>query len=171
MIISLDRNALRDLIDKDEEFELSLKSAVLSEIGRRFFAKDAARIIREADSEIFDKLMAAMKRDEDITELVRAALSKAFTQYSGGWNRKVDLTPDLQHLIQTEVDKAKTSVEARVSREFSEVIEKKLIERLDAFELDKRLDRRISRLTEEEIDRRAQAKFEERWAQVKEAMG
>lgn len=49
MRITLDRVALKELIDNDPGFHLELKPAVISEVARRFFEKDSKRIIAQAD--------------------------------------------------------------------------------------------------------------------------
>ncbi len=170
MKISLDRIALRALVDSDPKFELDLKNAVLSEIGRRFFEKESSRVIREAGHVLFEKALSAYQSDEDFQALVNKALEQSLIKREGGWFRKVSLTAEMQAEIDEAVAIAKHNAVTIAEKSFNDAVLKVVAERLESSDLEERIEKRFNRLTNEEINRRVSAAFEERLSEIRSAL-
>jgi uncharacterized membrane-anchored protein YjiN (DUF445 family) len=170
--ITLDRVALKALIDADPDFELELKASVLSEVGRRFFEKDAKRVIAEAEPTLFRMAVSALQSDEDARELVNRALKDALTVRSQ-WST-VTVKPEVQKEITALVaqlqDKAVRDAAASVERVFSKAIEDRLKEVMANPEIDARIEKRVNRLADEEIERRAREHFNRLKAKIESAL-
>lgn len=167
MIISLDRVALKELIDKDPEFELSLKNAVLSEVGRRLFEKDSARVIREANKDIFDKIVSALHADATLVAKITEGLDKALIERTRNFPfSSAKLSPEAKKEIENRVailkDEILRKAANEVSTTYSNLIQKAVDDRIADAAIDERVEKRVNRLTEEEINRRVDAKFKER---------
>lgn len=171
MIISLDRNALASLIQSDKGFELSLKSAVLSEVARRFFEKDAARVIRNADAELFDKALSAYQRDKDMAAQVSLALEQRSITRERSWTPPV-ISMEVRQLINAAVEKAMahavddavSAVEGRLREAYRERVGEIVAGMLDPVAIETRINNRVETILEAEIDRRVDGKVREKVA-------
>lgn len=173
MKITLDRVALRALIDADPEFELELKAAVISEVGRRFFEKDAKRVISAAEPELFAQALKALQDDEDQAFLVRRSLADAVVT-RGSWSTPPRVSPEVQaqitNLVEIEKERLTQAAATAISKGYSDVIQKAVDEKLSASDIDALIEKRVNRLADEEIERRAMAHFNKLKARVASAL-
>ncbi|RUU78220.1 hypothetical protein [Mesorhizobium sp. M7A.F.Ca.MR.362.00.0.0] len=172
--ITLNRTALKALIDADPEFELQLKNNVISEVGRRFFEKDARRVIAAAEPELFAQALKGVQHDHEIVEKIKVALSAAIVQRDQNYWTKVKLTPAIQKLIDEAVIEVKNrairSALDTVTTEIGTRIQETLAHNLELLSVDERIQKRVDRLVDAEIDRRAEEKFKARMAGLRAAM-
>lgn len=173
-IISLDRNALKSLIDSDPVFALDLKNAVISEVGRRFFEKDYKRVVAAADPELFAKALAVFKEDKAIGELVQEALKNALTHVSDNYYRTLKLRPEVQKLIDDTVIARKefliNDASAKISAAFDERVKERVEAILTTTDIDAKIEKRAEMFVNSEINRRAEEMFKKRMADLKEMM-
>ena len=170
MKITLDRVALRELIESDPSFELQLKSTVLSEVARRFFEKDASRDIREAAPELFKQTLTAVQENEDLVGLVNKALRDHLIARPHNFWNSVKVAPD----IQKKIDEAVSDIQVRVvhgavmtvQNAISDAIAKQVAEVMNSDAINERIAKRVDRLTNEEIDNRAKRLFAEKMESV-----
>jgi len=174
MIISLDRNALKELIDKDPDFELSLKSAVISEVGRRFFEKDSAKVIRAASPELFDQVVAAMRQHEDLHDLVKDALNKSLVERRIPYSATVSLTTEAAAHLKERVEALKSEALRNaandVGRLYDELVRAAVDARASDARIEESVEKRVNRLTEEEINRRVDARVKAHFAEMQDAL-
>jgi hypothetical protein len=170
MIISLDRNALASLIESDPAFNLQLKDAVLSEIARRYFEKDSKKVIAAADPELFSKALAALQGDKDMMDLVTASLTTKLVTRDKEYWAKNRLTDEAKKLIDDKARLALDQAIAGASTHFQAMIQKAVDDRMAEFNVEDRIEKRVSRLTEEYIDRRANELFKARIAKLQEGI-
>lgn len=168
--ITLNRVALKALIDADPEFELSLKNAVLSEVGRRFFEKDAKRVIAAAQPELFKKALDAFQANSDINTMVQIALESYLTVRDNNWYSRPKISDETKKLIAEAVTTAKNNAIAAAILPVHDEIKNRVQEKIDATNIDERIEKRVDRLIEEEIERRAEERFKVKMARVREAM-
>jgi len=172
--LTLDRIALKTLIDADPEFAFELKAAVISEVGRRFFEKDANRVIAAAEPELFAKAVQALQNDTDAARRVRDALTASLTEREPGWSGRVKLTAEAQRVIDGHVAARKGSIVAEASSQISaaygEAIQKAVDDKLATTNIEELIAKRVDRLVEREIDERANEKFRARMAELKGLM-
>jgi len=167
--ITLDRRALKALIDADPDFQLQIKNNVIAEVGRRMFEKDAKKIIAQAQPELFAEALIAFQANVDINTMVALALKEHLTVRDSNWYGRVKLSDETKKLIDAAVDKAKHAAITAAVAPIDAEIQKRIQQRLDAMKIDERIEKRVDRLVEEEIERRAHEKFKERWAAVRAA--
>lgn len=154
--ITLNREALRKLIDEDQDFALNLKASVLSEIGKRFFDKSADRVIRDANPELFDQIVAARRRNEGMDKLIDDALRKAVL-VAGRYNYSARA---LDPVIQKQVDEVVATEKARITRHiatqiekaYSDVVKTAIEAELQRSDLEALIERRVNNITERHID-------------------
>lgn len=174
MKITLDRVALKELIDTDPNFELELKAAVISEVGRRFFEKDSVRIIKEADKELFDQALRSFQGEQDILLLVQQALTAYLTKRDSSYYSSVSLSTEarqtLDRYVELGIERVLRDASGKVEAAFTASIQKQLDLKLNDKEIEERIEKRVNRLVDAEIDRRVNEKVAERLAQLSEAM-
>ncbi|SKB63041.1 hypothetical protein [Sphingopyxis flava] len=167
MKITLDRKALRALVDDDPEFELELKSALLSELGRRFYEKDARRLLEVAQPELLSAVMRAVQEDSDIQGKIEHALQARLVRRSSDWYSRFQPSPEVKAEIQKLVDAHKSAViddaVAQISKAYSDAIAKAVAD----VDVESRIEKRVNRLTDEEINRRAKEMFDAKMAEMK----
>lgn len=172
--ISLNRTALFALIDADPEFALDLKKSVVAEVGRRFFEKDAKRVIAAAEPELFAQALKAVQDDVDLSIRIQAALRSALTYRDISWLAKSKLSPDTQKVLDEAVaeEKRKVVVEAtlKISTAFSATINAEVEKRLADPNISELIEKRVNRLVTEEVDKRAEEKFQQRMADIRAMM-
>lgn len=173
-IISLDRNALKSLIDSDPVFALDLKNAVISEVGRRFFEKDYKRVVAAADPELFAQALKVFKEDKAIADLVQEALKGAMTHIPDGYYRTLKVRPEVQKLIDDTVASRKeylvNDASAQISKAFDDKVKERVEALLTATDIDAKIERRAEMFVNGEINRRAEEMFKKRMADLKEMM-
>lgn len=164
IIITLSRPALAHLIESDPEFALSLKGAVLTQIGLRYFEKDVRRVIAAAEPEMFAKALKALQDDKDGIALVRSALEQALVQRPDNWGSRITLTEKMKSLITEEVerirDRAVRDAIETVNQDISDRVHKHLAD----LNTDDRIERRVDRLTDAYINEQVDKRFKERLA-------
>lgn len=165
-VITLDRNALKMLIDSDPEFSVSLKGAVLGQIGLRYFEKDVRRIIAAAEPEMFAKALSALQQDEDARAILKKTLTEAVVQRTDSWTGTVSLTEKVKQMIADEVsrirDKAVHDAIATVNADIADRVHKHLAD----LNSDDRIERRVSRLTDDYINGEVKRRFDQRLAEL-----
>ena len=152
--ISIDRPALAKLIADDPQSELNLKTAVLSEVARRFFDRDKDRIISSLHPALFAGALAALREEGAIIKAVKDALEKAMvardpyrtlSSLSPQAKRVVDAeVARLQAKLLDDVEKAFAGVVSRKVEEVAQTIETRLSDKIIAQEIDKAVRRRVS---------------------------
>lgn len=171
MKITLDRVALKALIDADPEFELELKRNVIAEVGRSFFEKDAKRVIAAAEPELFAQALKGLQDDEDLSGFVHRALTASLTARSDDYYRRLKIAPDVRKLIDDAVAEAKQRIvydaASQISKAYGDAIQKAVDEKLSASDMDERIEKQVNRLVDQEIERRAQEKFEARMKDIR----
>ena len=174
MKITLDRVALKSLIDSDPDFELELKAAVITEVGRRFFEKDSDRIIKNADKELFDKALRSFQGEQDLLHLVQRALTAYLTKRDSSYYSSVTLSDDARKTLDSYVamgkERALRDASSRVDAEFTASIQKQVEAKLNDKEIEERIEKRVNRLVDAEIDRRVDERFRERLATLGAAL-
>lgn len=174
MKITLDRLALKQLVDADPEFELDLRNAVISEIGRRFFEKDAKRVISAANPELFAQALKGLQEDEDLSGLVQHALTASLTVRNDDYYRRLKISPDVKKLIDDAVAEAKQRIVSdatiQIIAAYSDAIKRAVEEKLSASDIDDRIEKRVNRLADEEIERRAKEHFGKLKALIERAL-
>lgn len=170
--ITLNRQALLELVEKDPEFRLELNQTVLSQIVQKFFEKDIKRIVTKIEPALFTAAVEAMQQSEDLATLVRETLQAAITVRSNSWSN-----PRLSDQFKAEItyaadqvrDKLLASVNADFEKMYSAKIEEVISRRMNAENIEARIDNRMERLMEAEIERRVSAKLTERLAAIQAA--
>lgn len=174
MKITLDRVALKALLDNDRDFEFELQAAVTSEIVRRFFDKDAKRVIAAASPELFAKVVKAVQESTDMVRIVNDALEASLINRTTGWSASVTIKDDTRRVINEQVERSKALIlndaTAAVTNAYGNAIEKALATKLDPEEIDRRVNNRLERLLDAEIDRRVNEKLNERIAALNAAL-
>ncbi len=174
MKITLDRLALKALIDADPEFEVELKASVLAEVGRRFFEKDAARIISAAQPELFAQVLKGIQEDSDLLGKIEKALNTSILRRSDDWYGRMKLSPELKAKVEEYVSEMKRRVELQITSQienaYNEAIQKALAAKFEAEDIEERIQKRVARLVEQEIAHRADQKFKARMADLKAMM-
>ncbi|RWN60185.1 hypothetical protein [Mesorhizobium sp.] len=172
--ITLNRTALKALIDADPEFALQLKNNVIAEVGRRFFEKDAKRVIAAAEPELFAKALNSLQQEKDLTILVQKALDAAVTVKDRDWYARVRLSDEVQKLIVEAVERTKQraiqDATMQVGNAYSEAIQKAVDAKLATTNVDELIEKRVNRLVEVEINKLAQEKFEQRMDDIRAMM-
>lgn len=163
--ITLDRRALRQLIESDPEFKLSLKGAVLSEIGARYFEKDLRRLVAAAEPEMFAKALAALQQDEDVSAAVGRALSEAVVKRDS-WHWSGTLTDSMRKLIADEVKRVVDRTVSDAVTTYGAEIADRVHRHLQGLSVDDRVERRVARLTDEYVNARVKAEFDRRVAEL-----
>lgn len=160
MRITLDRPALKHLIDADPEFHLELKRALLSEIARKTFEKDFDRVIQEMDKVLFAKAVEAYREDVILTERVQSALRRAMLNTS--WSSatlKPEVVKAIEEVVNQHKKRAVMEASSEISHVFDAAVRENIEKRFVPEQLEERIDKRVDRLVEEEIDRRVKEKF------------
>ncbi|MER8983932.1 hypothetical protein [Mesorhizobium sp. M0843] len=168
--IIINRQAMKALIDADPDFELQLKNHVIAEVGRRFFEKDARRVIAAADPELFAHALAALQNDTDLTLLVQQALKQALTFRDGNWLSRTKLHPDVQKLLDEAVAEAKRKSVYDASVLVGQAIKAEVDKRLSDPSITELIEKRVNRLVTEDIEKRAEEMFQQRMASLRAAM-
>jgi hypothetical protein len=173
--ISLDRNALKSLIADDEQFALDLKAAVISEIARRFFDKDAKKIIAAAEPELFHKALDAYQDNVDIQAKVEQVLNTAVVRRETAYYNRIKLTPEMERALEQQAQEIRLTIAAKAANDFeaaySQAIKTAVDKKLEAEQLEQRIENRIRMLVTQEIARLAEAKFQARLADLKAMIG
>ncbi|RWH50271.1 MAG: hypothetical protein EOQ80_04685 [Mesorhizobium sp.] len=172
--ITFNRPALFALIDADPEFALQLKNNVIAEVGRRFFEKDAKRVIAAAEPELFAQALKSIQDDKDMTIMIQRALASAVTVKTSEWYAKREMSPEVKKVIDTAVEDIKRRAIAdasmQVGNAYSEAIQKAVDAKLATTNVDELIEKRVNRLLEVEINKLAQEKFEQRMADLRAMM-
>jgi hypothetical protein len=174
MKITLDRLALKALIDEDPSFELDLKAAVLAEVGRRFFEKDAKRVIEAAEPALFKQALAALQEDADLRGKIAQVLSAGLVEREPGYYGKMRLTGEAK----TTLDQAVAAIKQRMMTDATNSIEtatrdliaQKVKAAMEDSNIEERIDRRVNALVDKEIEERATAKFRLLKAKIETAL-
>jgi hypothetical protein len=174
MRITLDRLALKALIDEDPGFELDLKAAVLSEVGRRFFEKDAKRVIAEAEPALFKQALAALQEDADLRGKIAHVLSSGLVERTPGYYGSLRLTGDAQKTLDQAVAEIKQRMMADATNSIEaaarELVAQKVKAAMEDSNFDERIERRVNALVDKEIEERANAKFRLLKAKIETAL-
>lgn len=170
--ISLNRQALHDLIDKDPEFNLELKNAVLAEVARRIFEKDFKRVIEQSGPDLFRQAVAAVQADHNIQILVTKALNSAIVDPGQYYNPtlKPDVRARINEAVEAEKNKVITTATAELAFVFDNRAKEVVKKWSDEVELNDRVEKRVNRLTEEAINKMVDEKVEARLAEIKRAL-
>lgn len=171
--ITLDRVALRALVEADPEFELELKAAVLSEIAKRFYEKDAAKMIEAAEPALFKAALKALQESKDVATQVAEALTARLVE-PNRYSYHPKLSPALKKQIDemTEIEIAKVTAQAqvRIQAAYSTAIEAAVEAKLSDPLVDDRISKRVERLADEEINRRVAVAVEAKLAAIRAAV-
>lgn len=172
--ISLNRAALFALIDADPEFALDLKKSVVAEVGRRFFEKDAKRVIAAAEPELFAQALKAVQDDVDLSIRIQAALRAALTHRDSTWLSRTKISADTQKAIDEAVEETKRQVvmdaSMKIGNAYGEAIQKAVDSKLTVSNVDELIERRVNNLVTKEVDRLAEEKFQQRMADIRAMM-
>lgn len=173
MKISLDRTALRMLIESDPNFELQLKTAVISEVTRRFFEKDSDRVIRAADPALFDQALKALQRDEDMVGQINHALRNRLLERSTSFFAIQKLSPDLAKVLNDATaairQKAVDDATVGISDAINAAVTNKVAEIMGSDEVNDRIEKRTNRLVNEYVEKKVGELFQARMADVRAA--
>ncbi|MEQ1950897.1 hypothetical protein [Mesorhizobium sp. CN2-181] len=173
--ISLDRKALHSLLDADPDFALDLKKNVLAEVGRRFFEKDAKRVIAAAEPELFAQALKGVQNDHELMEQIKKALSTSIVTKDTNYYNRLKLTDEVMKLINDQVimmkNRAIQSALDAVTMDIAGRIQEAVTKSLEVVSIDERIQKRVDRLTEEYIKSRAEELFKARMADIKAMMG
>lgn len=171
--IKLDRPALLALIKDDETFKLSLSDAVVSEVMRKVFEKDMARLVKEAEPELFKRVVEVLQADADMEDRIKRALDQQLVVRQS-WQNPPPMSPALKKIFDDAVANAIPALERKVATILDEKVTSRALEIVEAKladdDLDARIAKRADRLTNEEIDRRVAAAVQAKVAKLNEAL-
>lgn len=158
--IQLSTPAVRRLIEEDPEFKLELQRAVVSEIVKKTFLHDAAKIMCEINSELVETL----KKDSAFVGELQRRLDRAIRDMS----IRASVTPSnetkerfdqmLEPMIQQAIDKVKQSVQGRIN-EAAQKAGATIEERIEA-----RVDMITDQMINVEVKRRLQERMQQAFA-------
>jgi len=170
--ISLNRQALHDLIDKDPEFSLELKQAVLAEVARRIFEKDFKKVIAECGPELFREAVAATQANANFSNLIQKALNSSIVDPGPYYNPtlKTEVREKLNQAVATEKNKLMANAAAELSIAFATTIQNAVDKIVADYSVEDRIEKRITRLTNEAIDKMVDDKVNARLADIKAAL-
>jgi hypothetical protein len=143
---------------------------VLSEVGKRFLGTSAEKLIVQTEPELFSRCLKALRDDTDMLGLINRALRHELTSVSEreAWSARAELNSETTNLIKSAVTEAKLRVmleaKASVEYEFGNIIREELAKKLADDKIDEMIERRVSNITEREINFRVDEKFKARVA-------
>lgn len=173
--IKLDRPALRDLIEKDQQFKFELSSAVVSEVLRKIFEKDMARLLKEVDPEIFQKAAEALNENAEVEERIRRAMTSLVAQPLPSYHSLPPMTERTRNVFEKAVKDAERALDNHIvillGRYVTEKAQAKVDELLADRSIDDRIAARVDRLVDEELERRVKAHNDALLAKLKGLLG
>jgi len=170
--ISLNRQALHDLIDKDPEFSLELKQAVLAEVARRIFEKDFKKVIEQCGPEIFREAVAAVQANANFSRLVQNALNASIVDPGAYYNPtlKPEVRERLNQAVAAEKNKVVSNATAELTASFAASIQAAVDKITADYSVEDRIEKRVARLTDEAINKMVDDKVNARLAEIKAAL-
>lgn len=167
VIIKLDRPTLAALIEGDPEFKFELTNAVVSEVLRKYFVKDATKIIEAAEPALFKKALAAVHEEGEMLGALQKLLDVTLAEQS--YHSSV-ATPSAKTTLM--LGEAKTQALARIQSDLMLSALAKAEEVLPAIldSLDERIEKRLTRLVDEGIEKLVRDKVQARLAAVAAAV-
>jgi hypothetical protein len=157
--LSLDAPALRELL-LDADFELELRTAVVAEVVRNTVFKDTQKIAEVVAPDAYQ----AMLEDAKFQAYVRETLNKAANSMrSTRWGRN-DLTPETRQRVD---DAVKTFMDSQIERIAAEAqnLTKSAADKA-LVDIEKRIDKRVARITEDHINREVNTRVAARLSAV-----
>lgn len=173
--IKLDRPAVLDLIDKDPEFKFELSNAVVSEVIRKVFEKDMARLLKEVDPELFQKAAQALNDHAELEERIRRAMTSLVAQPLPSYHSLPPMTERTRKVFDKAIKDAEQTLENYIPVVLNRYVTAKAQARVDELLADRSIDDRIAarvdRLIDEELERRVKAHNEALLAKLKGVLG
>ncbi|MBD9544296.1 hypothetical protein IB276_33155 [Ensifer sp. ENS04] len=173
--LTLNRPAVASLIEQDPDFAFELKIAVVSEVVRKFIERDARRIIKDADPELFAKALEAFRQDADIFTIITQTLTAQLTTKPADYWSKARLSDETKKLVEEQVAllKERTIREAagEIAKPYREAIEKAVADKLAPANLDELVEKRVAFITNQHIDKLVNERVNQRLADLKALLG
>lgn len=170
--IKLDRPALRGLIDEDSELKFELTNAVVSEVIRKVFEKDMARLVKEASPELFKRAVAAMQDRKDLEQRITESLDQQLV-VRAGWGMP-KLSPALQAMFSEGVlgaqDQLKLKIDNLIHNYITDQAQAIVDAKLAEVDIDTRIAKRVDRMLNEEIDKKVREHHDALLKKMKEAL-
>lgn len=168
IVIKIDRPALHALIANDPDTKLELTHAVVSEIVRKVFDKDIARLVREAEKPLFERALEALQKDKDVGDLLQKRMADMLITRSG-YNYQP--TPAVAKMLAETQEEALQNLRDTVGQLLNNFVtenaERILNERLEADNIDERIAKRVDRLMTDEVNKRVDAALAEKMAAIR----
>ncbi|MCW2077885.1 UNVERIFIED_ORG: hypothetical protein M2193_000060 [Bradyrhizobium japonicum] len=169
--LKLDASAIGALFKDKDEVKLELQQAVVAEITKRMFDKYVPVDVRNLIDAVFEaqrnELIEAVKDDVTFQARFTALFEKEVCNIKASWgNKTYNVTPamkeKLNDAIKTQVDLILAEAKLRGGQLVTELVEQtfKRLHEGTLADVDKLISRKISAITNEEIDRRVQAALE-----------
>jgi len=171
--IKLDRPALAGMIESDPEFKFELSNAVVSEVIRKVFEKDMARLMKEAEPELFKRAVGALQESKGMEERLRRALDQQLVGRSS-WQGMPAMTPAMKEVFDKGVLSAMDRLKAGVDKILNDYVTAQAQELVDAklaeLDIDTRIAKRFDRMLNEEVEKKVLAHHEALLRKMKEAL-
>jgi hypothetical protein len=155
MKLTLDRQALANLIDNDPKFEGEIKATVLSEVVRRLTVKDTAAIAKALEPEMFERAVEAARENAQFGELVNKAVHEQITS-SSPHSYSYSPTPRVQEMV----NKATESAVKQIQRDIFRRIDTMVAELVQAAVEAKFEEMGVSKMVEDSVNRQVDHTFE-----------
>lgn len=161
MELKLDRQALHALIDNDPELKLHLQAALVSEVSRRYFEKDAARIIRAADSTLYEKMLTEWATSEAICQKIVKTIEQHFKMQHKDRLATVQLPSSVTDALKVKVHQLQSDAMDEIERVTTDRMQRKikeaLADRWSTEKIEEQINKRIDVLVTKEIQARVDA--------------
>lgn len=168
--IVIDRTAIDRLLATDEGFKIELTNSVVSHIARKFFEKDAARIISATEPELFAKALASLQEDRDLKGLVGKALTDKLVARDTGYYGNLKMSETTKGLVDAAIAQGLRAITAEIEGKVAAAIQgeaEKLFEaRLE--DLDAKIAARMDSLTRAYIENKIKEGITEKMSALKE---
>lgn len=169
--LKLDASAIGALFRDDAEVKLDLQQAVVAEITKRMFDKYVPSDVRNLIDAVFksqrNELIEAVKEDTTFQKRFVELFEKEVINIKASWGSKTyNVTPAMKEkineAIKTQVDLILADAKLRGAQLVTELVEQTFQRLNDGVmaDVDKLISRKISAITNEEIDRRVQVALE-----------
>lgn len=159
--MTVDRNAMWDLIKSDPEFEIALKQSVLSEMAIRLFDKHSDKIFQEMSPSLWEDAAKAFKDNRKISVEVENALRKVTKNTHLGYKVPEELQDVVDGAVEDAVRKIvqRSMLDIREERELH--IEKSVKDRFSDELIQKRVDHAIDKMVAARVEEIAQDRIDE----------
>jgi uncharacterized membrane protein YheB (UPF0754 family) len=175
MKLTLDRLAIRELLEKHEDVAFDLSKAVANEALRNFAERDAVRLLERADKEVLALARKAIGDEKEFAHKVAHQIRAELTEQSGGTWGRVSASERVKQAVDSAVtetiNKAVREAKASTTSIIEPLIQEKLQAYVDDDKLEARINRRVEMLVNSHIYDRVDEAVKQRLADVSDMIG